>query len=413
MTLIPAVVQFGFVATFGAACPLALLFALLSDWVEIHLDARLFIRPVAECALGMGIWFRMQEASRAWRASAGRAGRPGRAAPRSLAGGLGVPAGLLSLLPAARPLPVEPGQRPAAASPASRWRHPARLQRCEQPPVQVRSPGAGLPLEGRGGIERGGAAPGGAGRRRGSCGRGGAGRHPKGPGWEGLAPLSPASRAAMPEGISRGRDGALGARGLSPAAGSGWQAEKGVGTSACPPPPLGSRRYQASWEDDGHHSRTYWTLGPSVRPSSRCSRRRGPQDAGPRSHPRAPPKVSAWSSEWAWRRPRGRRPCSTPAGRRWPSASSPPGLASVQGALGTAGSVEAGVVCLAASAFSGVSFPALMLAVRLSPRLRSPCPPLAPLWHLCQGVRVRGPPQQLCSHPTRGVLQVAPRPRGN
>lgn len=312
MTLIPAVVQFGFVATFGAACPLALLFALLSDWVEIHLDARLFIRPVAECALGMGIWFRMQEASRAWRASAGRAGRPGRAAPRSLAGGLGVPAGLLSLLPAARPLPVEPGQRPAAASPASRWRHPARLQRCEQPPVQVRSPGAGLPLEGRGGIERGGAAPGGAGRRRGSCGRGGAGRHPKGPGWEGLAPLSPASRAAMPEGISLGRDSALGARGLSPAAGSGWQAEKGVGTSACPPPPLGSRRYQASWEDDGHHSRTYWTLGPSVRPSSRCSRRRGPQDAGPRSHPRAPPKVSAWSSEWAWRRPRAGAPALLP-----------------------------------------------------------------------------------------------------
>lgn len=196
----------------------------------------------------------------------------------------------------------------------------------------------------------------------------------------------------MPEGISRGGDGALGARGLSPAAGSGRQAEKGVGTSACPPPPLGSRRYQAFWEDDGHYSRTYWTLGPSVRPSSRCSRCRGPQDAGPRSHPRAPPKVSAWSSGWAWLRPRGRRPCSTPEGRRWPSASLPPGLASVQGALGTAGSVEAGVVCLAASASSRVSFPALMLAVRLSPRLWSPCPPLAPLWHLCQGVGVRGPP---------------------
>ena len=46
----------------------------------------------------------------------------------------------------------------------------------------------------------------------------------------------------------------------------------------------------------------------------------------------------------------------------------------------------------------GVSFPALMLAVQLSPRLRSPCPPLAPLWHVCQGVGVRGLPQPPCSH---------------
>ena len=70
MTLIPAVLQFGFVTTFGAACPLAPLFALLSNWVEIHLDARQFIRRVAERAQDMGIWFRRLEASRTWRASA-------------------------------------------------------------------------------------------------------------------------------------------------------------------------------------------------------------------------------------------------------------------------------------------------------------------------------------------------------
>ena len=70
MTLIPAVLQFGFVTTFGSDCPLAPLFALLSNWVEIHLDARQFIRRVAERVLDMGIWFRMLKASRTWRASA-------------------------------------------------------------------------------------------------------------------------------------------------------------------------------------------------------------------------------------------------------------------------------------------------------------------------------------------------------
>ena len=68
MTLIPAVLQFGFVTTFGAACPLAPLFALLSNWVEIHLDARQFIRRVAMLALDMGIWLGMLDASRSWRA---------------------------------------------------------------------------------------------------------------------------------------------------------------------------------------------------------------------------------------------------------------------------------------------------------------------------------------------------------
>uniref|UniRef100_G1RU35 Anoctamin n=1 Tax=Nomascus leucogenys TaxID=61853 RepID=G1RU35_NOMLE len=46
------VLQFGFVTIFVAACPLAPLFALLNNWVEIRLDARKFVceyrRPVAE-----------------------------------------------------------------------------------------------------------------------------------------------------------------------------------------------------------------------------------------------------------------------------------------------------------------------------------------------------------------------------
>ncbi|OWK05466.1 hypothetical protein Celaphus_00002850 [Cervus elaphus hippelaphus] len=127
--------EFGFITTFGAACLLAPLFALLSNWVEIRLDARQFIRLPNSC----------------------------------------------------------------------RTPTTSQLQRSAQPPVRVRAPGAGLP------------------------GRGGA---------------------------------------ASPAA-----------------------RYRAFREDDAHYSRTYWTLGPPVRPSSRCSRCRGPQDAGPRSHPRTPPKA--------------------------------------------------------------------------------------------------------------------------
>ncbi|XP_023113646.2 anoctamin-7 isoform X2 [Felis catus] len=54
------VLQFGFVAIFVAACPLAPLFALLNNWVEIRLDARKFVcehrRPVAERAQDIGVW---------------------------------------------------------------------------------------------------------------------------------------------------------------------------------------------------------------------------------------------------------------------------------------------------------------------------------------------------------------------
>ncbi|NXE84125.1 ANO7 protein, partial [Cochlearius cochlearius] len=60
------VLQFGFITIFVAACPLAPLFALLNNWVEIRLDARKFVcdyrRPVAERAQGIGIWFSILEA---------------------------------------------------------------------------------------------------------------------------------------------------------------------------------------------------------------------------------------------------------------------------------------------------------------------------------------------------------------
>uniref|UniRef100_A0A8D0BA80 Anoctamin n=1 Tax=Salvator merianae TaxID=96440 RepID=A0A8D0BA80_SALMN len=59
------VLQFGFITIFVAACPLAPLFALLNNWVEIRLDARKFVceyrRPVAERAQGIGIWFPILE----------------------------------------------------------------------------------------------------------------------------------------------------------------------------------------------------------------------------------------------------------------------------------------------------------------------------------------------------------------
>lgn len=61
-----SVLQFGFITIFVAACPLAPLFALLNNWVEIRLDAHKFIcdyrRPVAERAQGIGIWFSILEA---------------------------------------------------------------------------------------------------------------------------------------------------------------------------------------------------------------------------------------------------------------------------------------------------------------------------------------------------------------
>jgi hypothetical protein len=55
-----AVLQFGFITIFVAAFPLAPLFALLNNWVEIRLDAQKFVcetrRTVAERAENIGIW---------------------------------------------------------------------------------------------------------------------------------------------------------------------------------------------------------------------------------------------------------------------------------------------------------------------------------------------------------------------
>ncbi|XP_053704576.1 anoctamin-7 [Synchiropus splendidus] len=60
------VLQFGFITIFVAAFPLAPLFALLNNWVEIRLDAHKFIceyrRPVAERAQNIGVWFNILEA---------------------------------------------------------------------------------------------------------------------------------------------------------------------------------------------------------------------------------------------------------------------------------------------------------------------------------------------------------------
>ncbi|KAF4525071.1 hypothetical protein B566_EDAN001985 [Ephemera danica] len=54
------VLQFGFITIFVAAFPLAPLFALLNNWVEIRLDAQKFVcetrRTVAERAENIGIW---------------------------------------------------------------------------------------------------------------------------------------------------------------------------------------------------------------------------------------------------------------------------------------------------------------------------------------------------------------------
>ena len=57
--------QFGFITIFVAAFPLAPLFALINNWVEIRLDAQKFVcetrRAVAERAENIGIWFRIME----------------------------------------------------------------------------------------------------------------------------------------------------------------------------------------------------------------------------------------------------------------------------------------------------------------------------------------------------------------
>ena len=56
-----SVLQFGFITIFVAAFPLAPLFALLNNWVEIRLDAQKFVcetrRPVADRAQDIGVWF--------------------------------------------------------------------------------------------------------------------------------------------------------------------------------------------------------------------------------------------------------------------------------------------------------------------------------------------------------------------
>lgn len=58
-----SVLQFGFITIFVAAFPLAPLFALLNNWVEIRLDAQKFLcqtrRVVAERAENIGIWFKI------------------------------------------------------------------------------------------------------------------------------------------------------------------------------------------------------------------------------------------------------------------------------------------------------------------------------------------------------------------
>ena len=60
-----SVLQFGFITIFVAAFPLAPLFALLNNWVEIRLDAQKFVcetrRAVAKRAENIGIWFKILE----------------------------------------------------------------------------------------------------------------------------------------------------------------------------------------------------------------------------------------------------------------------------------------------------------------------------------------------------------------
>lgn len=57
------VLQFGFITIFVAAFPLAPLFALLNNWVEVRLDAQKYVcenrRIVAERAENIGIWFKI------------------------------------------------------------------------------------------------------------------------------------------------------------------------------------------------------------------------------------------------------------------------------------------------------------------------------------------------------------------
>ncbi|KAI3381824.1 hypothetical protein SNEBB_004040 [Seison nebaliae] len=60
------VLQFGFITIFVAAFPLAPLFALINNWIEIRLDAQKFIcetrRSLAHRAQDIGVWFNILEA---------------------------------------------------------------------------------------------------------------------------------------------------------------------------------------------------------------------------------------------------------------------------------------------------------------------------------------------------------------
>ena len=65
-TCFPPVLQFGFITIFVAAFPLAPLFALLNNWIEIRLDAQKFVcetrRPVSERCQDIGVWFTILDA---------------------------------------------------------------------------------------------------------------------------------------------------------------------------------------------------------------------------------------------------------------------------------------------------------------------------------------------------------------
>nr|XP_020844660.1 anoctamin-7 [Phascolarctos cinereus]XP_020844661.1 anoctamin-7 [Phascolarctos cinereus]XP_020844662.1 anoctamin-7 [Phascolarctos cinereus]XP_020844663.1 anoctamin-7 [Phascolarctos cinereus]XP_020844664.1 anoctamin-7 [Phascolarctos cinereus] len=60
-SLANALIEFGFITIFVAACPLAPLFALLNNRLEMHLHAHKFVQryrcPVAQKAHSVGIWF--------------------------------------------------------------------------------------------------------------------------------------------------------------------------------------------------------------------------------------------------------------------------------------------------------------------------------------------------------------------
>ncbi|VDN27797.1 unnamed protein product [Dibothriocephalus latus] len=62
---IEMVIQFGFITIFVAAFPLAPLFALFNNWMEIRIDAQKLVcatrRPLAQRARSIGIWFSLTE----------------------------------------------------------------------------------------------------------------------------------------------------------------------------------------------------------------------------------------------------------------------------------------------------------------------------------------------------------------